>query len=392
MFSTAFCRPTSIRVSEMTLLPNEKSVPTSHPSANTNKLLSQWYAGVRPFPCTTTRIAGFVPVIAVVALIVLAYITAVPSTLLPLYRVDPTTAIALIILFHFIYLNVLANYALLVFADPGSVPEDWRAPPPRPLQIRPRHTRSQTEEDRNLLSEEQRHSVGKTTFRYAHYLAERTYDGSLRYCRFCKSYKPDRAHHCSVCSRCILRMDHHCVFVNNCVSFYNHKFFVSFITYAFLGCLFVSIVSFPTFYAIISTSAIPRTRAHLLSKTLPLTFATVRRTVPINSTTTIPLSKSLQTICMIGYIMCAAFAFALGVFVCFHAYLVAKGRTTIEMYELTDPTRAARVAEFDLGPSRNFRKVFGNVPICWFFPTRAYIEGDGLQYERRVATDASFAV
>eukprot|EP00979_Chaetoceros_neogracilis_P014927 scaffold5062_cov227-Chaetoceros_neogracile.AAC.3 len=31
-----------------------------------------------------------------------------------------------------------------------------------------------------------------------------------RICRRCQSYKPDRAHHCSICKRCILKMDHHC--------------------------------------------------------------------------------------------------------------------------------------------------------------------------------------
>ena len=32
----------------------------------------------------------------------------------------------------------------------------------------------------------------------------------LRYCKKCRSLKPDRAHHCSTCERCIQRMDHHC--------------------------------------------------------------------------------------------------------------------------------------------------------------------------------------
>ena len=27
-----------------------------------------------------------------------------------------------------------------------------------------------------------------------------------RYCNRCKSYKPPRAHHCSVCDRCIVKM------------------------------------------------------------------------------------------------------------------------------------------------------------------------------------------
>lgn len=29
-------------------------------------------------------------------------------------------------------------------------------------------------------------------------------------CRKCHNFKPLRAHHCSLCDACVLRMDHHC--------------------------------------------------------------------------------------------------------------------------------------------------------------------------------------
>ncbi|KAJ3387734.1 hypothetical protein HDU92_001807 [Lobulomyces angularis] len=32
-------------------------------------------------------------------------------------------------------------------------------------------------------------------------------DGKKRYCQKCQRDKPDRAHHCSVCKTCILKMD-----------------------------------------------------------------------------------------------------------------------------------------------------------------------------------------
>lgn len=90
-------------------------------------------------------------------------------------------------------------------------------------------------------------------------------NGSLRYCDKCLVIKPDRAHHCSVCGTCVLKMDHHCpwvltlhmadkdgpicnsfhfyfpsIQVNNCVNFTNYKYFVLFLGYGLLYCIYVA--------------------------------------------------------------------------------------------------------------------------------------------------------
>jgi len=59
-----------------------------------------------------------------------------------------------------------------------------------------------------------------------------------RACRRCRTFKPRRAHHCSICNRCIVKMDHHCPWVNNCVGIGNHKYFVLFIFYTFVSCTY----------------------------------------------------------------------------------------------------------------------------------------------------------
>mmetsp|Transcript_22673 Transcript_22673/g.29449 ORF Transcript_22673/g.29449 Transcript_22673/m.29449 type:complete len:286 (+) Transcript_22673:83-940(+) len=69
-----------------------------------------------------------------------------------------------------------------------------------------------------------------------------------RWCRRCKGYKPPRAHHCSICMRCIIKMDHHCPWVNNCVGALNHKFFLQFIVYVFALCSFTLFLVIARFF------------------------------------------------------------------------------------------------------------------------------------------------
>eukprot|EP00826_Nyctotherus_ovalis_P038330 TRINITY_DN3585_c0_g2_i1.p1 TRINITY_DN3585_c0_g2~~TRINITY_DN3585_c0_g2_i1.p1 ORF type:complete len:260 (+),score=66.38 TRINITY_DN3585_c0_g2_i1:203-982(+) len=47
--------------------------------------------------------------------------------------------------------------------------------------------------------------------------------GTCTACRTCNVYKPERAFHCNICNRCVLRIETHCVWVNNCIGYYNFK-------------------------------------------------------------------------------------------------------------------------------------------------------------------------
>jgi len=63
----------------------------------------------------------------------------------------------------------------------------------------------------------------------------------FRYCEKCRQIKPPRAHHCSICGRCVLRMDHHCPWVGNCVGHRSHKYFWNFLSSSFLGTTHVAV-------------------------------------------------------------------------------------------------------------------------------------------------------
>ncbi|KAK2953951.1 putative zinc finger protein [Blattamonas nauphoetae] len=143
----------------------------------------------------------------------------------------------------------LASYIFVFLIDPGSAPPEWletqnalivstrerlvrehresdhqleqTTPPPPP----PPDTAelSETEQDAGpmLVANEMDGESPKSPYSdedVARFLG-------LSWCKKCNSVRPDRAHHCSLCDRCVMRMDHHCPFVGNCVGQYNHKHF-----------------------------------------------------------------------------------------------------------------------------------------------------------------------
>ncbi|KIY43777.1 zf-DHHC-domain-containing protein [Fistulina hepatica ATCC 64428] len=73
-----------------------------------------------------------------------------------------------------------------------------------------------------------------------------------KWCNKCWAPKPDRTHHCSMCGRCVLKMDHHCPWIGaRCIGHRTYPAFLHFLTcvtllaaYITIICIFVLIAAF----------------------------------------------------------------------------------------------------------------------------------------------------
>jgi hypothetical protein len=108
------------------------------------------------------------------------------------------------------YLLLNWSYTTAVFTDPGT-----------PLKLRDGYSHLPSQEGGD---------VHYTSF------TVKASDGGVRFCNKCQSKKPDRAHHCSSCKRCVLKMDHHCPWLATCVGLRNYKPFLLFLVYLTIFC------------------------------------------------------------------------------------------------------------------------------------------------------------
>jgi len=177
-------------------------------------------------------------------------------------------------------------------------------------------------------------------------------DAMYRFCTTCNIYKPDRAHHCRMCDRCVLRMDHHCPWIANCVGFYNYKFFLLFLFYDILSAVYILIAAFPR---------------------LLLVFRVM---------TDVPYWLTHDLFVCLGYLFCLLIAIILSIFLSFHIKLTLGAMTTIELREKHDVAANRHQFDvahkkFDRGAMGNWLHVFGPAWM-WLLPLQPRRDNEGL--------------
>ncbi|KAI9174053.1 hypothetical protein LWI28_011203 [Acer negundo] len=277
--------------------------------------------------CSVLRALGSVMILLVLGIIGVSYYAVVVSTYGPaLFNggLDSITAFVVLLLFHFLLAMLLWSYFSVVITDPGGVPPNWTP------------TLDEERGDNPLVGSE---DGGINLISNQSAMQSKRTNHGIRFCQKCNRFKPPRCHHCSVCGRCILKMDHHCVWVVNCVGALNYKYFLLFLFYTFLETGLVTISLLPVFIPFFTDDEIHGTPASLVAS-------------------------------FITFVLNLAFVLSIMGFLIMHVSLVKRNTTTIEAFE----KKTTPKWHYDLGWKLNFEQVLGKNKNYWFIP--AYSDDD----------------
>eukprot|EP00439_Symbiodinium_sp_Y106_P019547 s585_g2.t1 len=255
--------------------------------------------------CVDVALRVIGPLFVLLALSLVSFVTYTFFTVLIPHLADSGTSSSQLLfemaLGCFLLVNILYNYAMAVCLNPGVPPEF----PGEALESK----------DGELGD----------------------YAPAPKQCHKCLKLKPPRAHHCSVCKTCVMKMDHHCPWINNCVGINNYRYFCLFMLFLAMGCLYYTVLGFRLFFQALAPAR---------KRTVKLKFEDIQ-CVTLSWLVSICI---FCAICLLGG---------------FHLYLVLTNQTTIEFHTNMAGRQMARKRgeihrnPYDLGISRNFQQVFG---------------------------------
>ncbi|XP_065343644.1 palmitoyltransferase ZDHHC16 isoform X2 [Cloeon dipterum] len=276
------------------------------------------------------------------------------------WSASPAATVGLLIIGHWLLINVVFNFYMACVTSPGHPPQG------------------------QLIPE------------------------AVSICKKCISPKPPRTHHCSICDRCVLKMDHHCPWLNNCVGHFNHRYFFMYMVYVVTGCLYIMVFGFSLAWDEVFGDGAYLQYVHEVDEEEVLIGHPVR----FNHSKLIPMRERMQngsfhpipdlepvikthatyrsTVIFVGLVVGGVFV-ALGTLAYWHAKIISKGETSIENYINKSETK--RYAEngliyqnpYDFGLLANWKLFLGLTDgRGWrhiLLPSRHLPKGTGLSWE-----------
>uniref|UniRef100_A0A0M3IJR9 Palmitoyltransferase n=2 Tax=Ascaris TaxID=6251 RepID=A0A0M3IJR9_ASCLU len=292
-------------------------------------------------PCVRFFICVFrwLPVCLIVAVVIWAYYAYVIQ--LCFYTVERVAERVLyLLIFHILLFLFLWSYYQTVFSEIGQPQKTF-------------YLTSEVRRDLESAADDAECRLILDRFLRQHQVpvANRAFDGSVRYCHKCNCVKPDRSHHCSVCGKCVLKFDHHCPWVNTCVNYCNYKFFVLFLGYGLALCLFGFFTDMQYFIAFWKNELKQSEgfgRFHILFL----------------------------------FFVSGMFAVSLSCLFFYHLYLTSRNQSTIESFRPPMFAYGPDKNAYNLGVRRNFQQVFGRSRTLWFLPIFSS-DGNGITFPQR---------
>ncbi|GFR86669.1 palmitoyltransferase [Elysia marginata] len=278
----------------------------------------------------SARYLGIIMVTLVVLLttmvVMVTYICIFPHIF---YQTDYFWSGIHIVFSHWLLINIVFNYVMAAFTDPGHPPQ----------------------------------SVSEV----------------VSICKKCIAPKPPRTHHCSICGKCVLKMDHHCRYDVFKQHFFGNKDLVV-----------------PAFF-------FPINMAYHMWQDSSENASKVDNGTPSNLESENDIKATLEdqffhNAIIFEFVLCAGVSVALGLLFIWHARLVSMGQTSIELH--VNNKERARLRKknkvfknpYDFGFVKNWQIFFGlnkkgrSFVRHILLPSRHDPVGDGITWETATFT------